>query len=370
MADITLKGVDKSYDGKLFVVKNFNLEIKDKEFVVFVGPSGCGKSTTLRMIAGLEDITNGEIFIGNRCVNNVAPKDRNIAMVFQNYALYPHMSVRKNMEFSLKLRKMSKNLIKEKVKKAAEILGIEEYLDRKPRDLSGGQRQRVALGRAMVRDADVFLLDEPLSNLDAKLRTRMRTEISRLHDILNKTFLYVTHDQAEAMTMGDRIVVMRNGYIQQVDAPQKLYDEPVSVFVASFIGSPQMNFFDAVLLKKGDRYFIQIDDFTFFIPSSKLKFCNFEEYVNKEVLLGIRPEEIGTDNTLFNSSRVTSFETRAEFVELMGCEIYIYFRYKGQNMSARVPNRVNVKKGDTLRLFLNLDKVHIFDKKTERALCH
>ena len=370
MASITLKRVNKSYDKKGFVVKNFNLEIKDKEFVVFVGPSGCGKSTTLRMIAGLEEITSGEIYIGEKRVNDLKPKDRNIAMVFQNYALYPHMSVRKNMEFSLKLKKMPKDLIKKKVDEAAKILDIVEYLDRKPKDLSGGQRQRVALGRAMVRDADVFLLDEPLSNLDAKLRTRMRTEILKLHDILQKTFVYVTHDQTEAMTMGDRIVVMRNGHIQQVDSPQDLYDKPNSIFVASFIGAVQMNFFDGVIVRDGEKFSIKTEDMIFPIPISKTISNDISSYVDMEVVVGLRPEDIYVEEVFLKLYKECAFKEKIEFVELMGSEKFLYFPFKGKRFVAKVSSRIETEKGKEFGFVFDVNKMHIFDKKTEKVILH
>ena len=370
MAGITLKGVDKSYDGKGFVVKNFSLEIKDKEFVVLVGPSGCGKSTTLRMIAGLEEITSGEIFISDKCVNNLEPKDRNIAMVFQNYALYPHMNVRKNIEFSLKLRKIPKNMIKKKVEETAKMLDITELLDRKPKDLSGGQRQRVALGRAMVRDADVFLLDEPLSNLDAKLRVKMRTEILRLHDILEKTFVYVTHDQTEAMTMGDRIVVMRNGYIQQVDTPQNLYDMPASIFVASFIGSIQMNFFDVVIIKEKEDFFVKLKDVVLPIPASKVLSGDLEKYTNQEVVIGFRSQDIHAEEVFLDLYKDNIFESKIQFVEFMGAEKYVYFDFNGFPVVCRVASIFDFKKGENLKFVFDLNKMHIFDKRTEKAICH
>lgn len=370
MASITFKGVKKSYDGKNFVVPDFNLEIKDKEFIVFVGPSGCGKSTTLRMIAGLEEISDGELYIGDRLVNDVLPKNRDIAMVFQNYALYPHMSVRKNMAFGLKLKKIPKDEIARKISKAAKILDIEQYLDRKPKDLSGGQRQRVALGRAMVRDASVFLLDEPLSNLDAKLRNHMRTEITRLHDVLGTTFVYVTHDQTEAMTMGDRIVVMKDGYIKQVDTPQILYDKPNSLFVASFIGSPQMNFLDAVLTEQNDGLSIKICDFSIPLPPGKGIDTNLKDYINKEVIIGIRPEDIHNEDIFIKMSEESAFETNIELAELMGSEIYLHFSFQGNIITARIPSRTVVQKGDRVKLSINMHKVHIFDKQTEMAICH
>ena len=370
MASITFKGVQKSYNGKDFVVHDLNLEIADKEFVVFVGPSGCGKSTTLRMIAGLEEISDGKLYIGERLVNNVLPKDRDIAMVFQNYALYPHMSVRKNMAFGLKLKKVPKDIIDKKISEAAKILDIEQYLDRKPKDLSGGQRQRVALGRAMVRDASVFLLDEPLSNLDAKLRNHMRSEITRLHDVLGTTFVYVTHDQTEAMTMGDRIVVMKDGYIRQVDTPQELYDKPNSVFVASFIGSPQMNFLDATLTKQGDCFALKIGDMLVPIARGKCAGSDLEGYVNKTVIVGIRPEDFHNEDVFIKVSPESAFEAEIDLAELMGSEIYLHFEFQGHRVIARVPSRIMTKKGDKVKLSIDMHKIHIFDKETEFAICH
>ena len=370
MASITFEGVQKSYDGKNFVVHDFNLQIQDREFVVFVGPSGCGKSTTLRMIAGLEDISEGKLYIGDRLVNNVLPKDRDIAMVFQNYALYPHMSVRKNMAFGLKLRKVPKNIIDKKISEAAKILDIEQYLDRKPKDLSGGQRQRVALGRAMVRDASVFLLDEPLSNLDAKLRNHMRSEITRLHDVLGTTFVYVTHDQTEAMTMGDRSVVMKDGYIQQVDAPQDLYDKTDSLFVAGFIGSPQMNFLDAILLKEGECFSLKIGDMLIPISRGKVDGSDLESYVNKTVIVGIRPEDIHNEDVFIKVSPESAFDADIDLIELMGSEMYLHFEFQGHRVVARVSSRVTTRKGDRVKLSIDMHKAHIFDKETEIAICH
>ncbi|MDD6251293.1 MAG: sn-glycerol-3-phosphate ABC transporter ATP-binding protein UgpC, partial [Oscillospiraceae bacterium] len=290
MANVSLRHVYKIYDGGVTAVTDFNLEIEDKEFIILVGPSGCGKSTTLRMIAGLEDISKGELYIGNMLANDVAPKDRDIAMVFQNYALYPHMSVYDNMAFGLKLRKMPKDEIKRRVEEAARILGIEEYLARRPKALSGGQRQRVALGRAIVRDPKVFLLDEPLSNLDAKLRANMRTEISKLYQRLGTTFIYVTHDQTEAMTMGTRIAVMKDGYLQQCATPTELYDEPVNIFVAGFIGSPQMNFINVTLEKKADGVYLVNENVNVKLPEGKGNREELAPYYGKEVVMGVRPE--------------------------------------------------------------------------------
>ncbi len=370
MANITFKKVDKSYDKKGFVVKNFDLEIKDKEFVVLVGPSGCGKSTVLRMIAGLEEVTSGEIFIGKKCVNNLEPKDRNIAMVFQNYALYPHMTVRKNMEFALKLRKISSDVIRKKIEEVAEILDIKELLNKKPKDLSNGQKQRVALGKAMVRDADIFLLDEPFSSLDANLRIKMRAEILRLHETLQKTFIYVTHDQTEAMTMGDRIVVMRNGYIQQIATAQELYDKPESVFIAGFIGMIQMNLFDAFILKKDDRLAIKIGEYVFFIPTSKIVLNDLKYYVNREVVVGLRCEDIHVDDVFLDLYKENLFSAKIDTIEFLGSEKILYFNFEGNRLVAKVLGVVDVKRGDELKFVFNLNRMHIFDKKTEKAICH
>ena len=296
MANIILKNIKKTYEGGVTVIENLNLEIKDKEFVVLVGPSGCGKSTTLRMIAGLESITDGEMYMGGKLVNKVAPKDRDIAMVFQTYALYPHMNVYKNMAFGLMQRKVDKKIIDEKVMHAAKILDLEPYLKRKPKALSGGQRQRVALGRAMVRDPEIFLLDEPLSNLDAKLRTEMRSQISKLHKDLGTTFVYVTHDQTEAMTMADRIVVMKGGVVQQFDTPQALYDKPANMFVASFIGSPEMNLFPAKIQIDQKKTYVLLDDLKMELPEGLLKNHDLSAYDGKEIVLGIRPEDFYMEN--------------------------------------------------------------------------
>ncbi len=367
MANILFKNVCKSYNKHKFVVENLNLEIYDKEFVVFVGPSGCGKSTTIRMLAGLEEISEGEIFINDRLINNVLPKDRNIAMVFQNYALYPHMSVRNNIAFGLKLKKIPKEVIYRKIEEAAKVLDISQYLDRKPSDLSGGQRQRVALGRAMVRDADVFLLDEPLSNLDAKLRNHMRSEIARLHEALQKTFVYVTHDQTEAMTMGDRIVVMKNGKIMQVDEPQKLYDKPNSVFVASFIGSPQINFLEATILKTEEHFAVKIGNLTINLPN-KNSGKNLHNYVDKTVILGIRPENIHVEDIFIKISKESSFKAYINFVELTGSEKNLHFEFAGNRMVAKVPSRIAIQKGETIELSLDTNKLHIFDSDTETTI--
>ena len=311
MASISLKGIYKIYPGDVTAVSDFNLEIEDKEFIILVGPSGCGKSTTLRMIAGLEEISKGELYIGDRLVNDVPPKDRDIAMVFQNYALYPHMTVYKNMAFGLELRKTPKDEIDKRVREAARVLDIEHLLDRKPKALSGGQRQRVALGRAMVRNPAVFLLDEPLSNLDAKLRTSMRTEIIKLHQKLGTTFIYVTHDQTEAMTMGDRIVVMKDGLIQQVDTPQNLYDYPCNMFVGGFIGSPQMNFLDATLVKEGSNYYVDLGGDKLLIAPEKVTSA-LDAYVGKAIKAGIRPEDIKDDEEFMEKHKDATITAHVE----------------------------------------------------------
>ncbi len=370
MAKVVLKNICKTYAGNVVAVQDFNLEIKDKEFVIFVGPSGCGKSTTLRMISGLEEITSGEMYIGDKLVNEVQPKDRDIAMVFQNYALYPHMTVYKNMAFALKLRKVSKEEIDKKVREAAKVLDIEHLLERKPKALSGGQRQRVALGRAMVRNPAVFLLDEPLSNLDAKLRTTMRTEIIKLHKKLQTTFVYVTHDQTEAMTMGDRIVVMKDGFIMQVDSPQKLYDEPCNMFVAGFIGSPQMNFIDAKIEKVGGDYCVNLNGNLIKLPASKGGDEKFASYVGKEVVAGIRPEDLHVDASYIARGGDCVLDTEVDIAEMMGSEIYLYLDFAGKKITAKVPTRDCKASGEKIKFFLNVEKIHIFDKETQEAICN
>ena len=365
MASITFKNVVKRYDNNVTVVPDLNLEIKDKEFIVLVGPSGCGKSTTLRMIAGLEDVTEGDLFIGDRRVNDVAPKDRDIAMVFQSYALYPHMTVYKNMAFALELRKVPKDEIDRKVHEAAKILELEEYLDRKPKALSGGLRQRVALGRAMVRDPKVFLLDEPLSNLDAKLRTEMRSQISALHKKLQTTFVYVTHDQTEAMTMGDRIVVMKKGVIQQVDTPQNLYNYPCNMFVAGFIGSPQMNFVNVKVEKDGANCVLVFGERR--IPVAKPELL---PYAGKEVVMGIRPEDIHAEESFLSISEQSNIQADVDLAEMMGSEIYLYLKCYGEKLVARVPSRTGIQADDHVKLALDANKLHLFDKETEKIICH
>ena len=368
MASLNLKGIYKRYAGGVTAVSDFNLDIADKEFIVLVGPSGCGKSTTLRMIAGLEEISEGELYIGDKMVNDVAPKDRDIAMVFQNYALYPHMTVFDNMAFGLKLRKMPKEEIKKRVHEAARILDIEHLLDRKPKALSGGQRQRVALGRAIVREPKVFLMDEPLSNLDAKLRGQMRTEISKLHQRLQTTFIYVTHDQTEAMTMGTRIVVMKDGFIQQIDSPQVLYDRPDNMFVAGFIGSPPMNFVDGTLVKNDDGMFVNFGATSIKIPADKAAKLEGSEYIGKTVVLGIRPENIDDDAKAIAEFPDAVAEAAVDVTELMGAEIYLYMTIEGTSFTARVAPESTAKPGDTIKVAFNVNKMHLFDKETEKVI--
>lgn len=399
MSEVTLEDVTKVYGGDVVAVENMSLGIPDGEFVVFVGPSGCGKSTALRMIAGLEDITSGNIFIGDAVVNDLPPRERDVAMVFQNYALYPHMNVRENMGFALKLRKMNKREINRRVEEAAHILGIERFLGRKPKALSGGQRQRVALGRAIVREPKAFLMDEPLSNLDAKLRVQMRTEIIKLHNRIGTTTVYVTHDQTEAMTMADRIVVLRDGKVQQVAAPQEMYDDPVNVFVAGFIGSPAMNFIKARLERTDDSYSAVFGGTRISLPGERMN--GSEEagkYAGQEIVLGIRPEHIEDANVVERSSGPGSYmEIEPQVIESMGSEKYVYFGVPeeaeahlqsieemtldadpgGEDgalagfeelMVARVSSASSAKVGQKIRLAIDTSKMHIFDPQTEAAI--
>ena len=390
MASLKLQDIYKVYQSGVTAVTDFTLDIEDKEFIVFVGPSGCGKSTTLRMIAGLEEISDGDLYIDGKRMNDVQPKDRDIAMVFQNYALYPHMTVYDNMAFGLKLRKKPKAEIDEKVKEAARILGLETYLQRKPKALSGGQRQRVALGRAIVREPKVFLLDEPLSNLDAKLRAQMRTEITKLHHRLATTFIYVTHDQVEAMTMGTRIVVMKDGLIQQVDAPQKLYDYPANLFVAGFIGTPQMNFFDAVLTKDADgRVFVEFEGNKVALPKAKAdKIINGDDYFNtgKPVVFGVRPEDLHDEEGFINNSRDTVIDVKVEVVEKLGAETLLYCVFakdeavetddgkvrslvdSATQMIAKVDSRSKTERDQVIDLAIDIMHSHLFDKETELTI--
>lgn len=373
MASVKLKNIFKRYPGGVTAVNDFNLDIEDKEFIILVGPSGCGKTTTLRMIAGLEEITEGELYIGDKLVNDVAPKDRDIAMVFQNYALYPHMTVYDNMAFGLKLRKMPKDEIKRRVLEAAKILDIEHLLERKPKALSGGQRQRVALGRAIVREPKVFLMDEPLSNLDAKLRVQMRTEISKLHNKLQTTIIYVTHDQTEALTMGTRIVVMKDGYIQQVDTPTNLYERPQNMFVAGFIGSPQMNFVDVKVErvsgeKGGDEVILRFGKNSVKLPEGKAKKLLASEYIGREVVMGIRPENLHDEAVYLESMSDSVVTARVEVVEMLGSETLLYVVVDDVDFVARVNPRTKAKVGDLIKIAFDANKVHLFDKETEKTI--
>lgn len=362
MATLSLKNIDKIYDNHVQAVFDFNLEIQDKEFIVLVGPSGCGKSTTLRMVAGLEDISSGELYIDDKLVNNTQPKDRDIAMVFQSYALYPHMTVYDNMAFGLKLKKMPKEEIDKRVKDAAKILEIEQYLHRKPKALSGGQRQRVALGRAIVRNAKVFLMDEPLSNLDAKLRVQMRSEIIKLHERLQATTIYVTHDQTEAMTMADRIVVMKDGYIQQIGTPKEIYNTPANMFVANFIGAPAMNFIYGVYR---DGKF-EVNNRTFNIPEMFNK--ELQPYQGKEVVLGIRPEDIHYEGIVAETFPDTPFDFYVEVSELLGHEFILHGKFGDQPILAKVASRVDVKAHQTIQLSMAVSKIRFFDKETQKSI--
>lgn len=368
MAGLKLKNINKVYSGNVKAVNDINLDIEDKEFLVLVGPSGCGKSTTLRMIAGLEDITSGELYIGDRLCNDIEPKDRDIAMVFQNYALYPHMSVYDNMAFGLKLRKTSKKIINEKVKEAAKILDIEELLDRKPKALSGGQRQRVALGRAIVRDPKVFLMDEPLSNLDAKLRVQMRSEILKLHKKLNTTFIYVTHDQTEAMTMGTRIVVMKDGVIQQIDAPRKIYENPANQFVAGFIGSPQMNFIDSRILKEDGKLFVVFNETRLEVPKGKGTQLEKLGYINRDIIFGIRPEHISDNLDFIKLHENSKLTARVDVIENMGAETNLYLLCGDKNLIARVDSSSTAGMEQSIEIGMNMDRMHIFDRETKNTV--
>ena len=368
MASLSLKNICKVYPNGFEAVKDFSLEVEDKEFIIFVGPSGCGKSTTLRMIAGLEEISSGELYIDGKLVNDVEPKDRDIAMVFQNYALYPHMTVFDNMAFGLKLRKVPKDEIKKKVEEAAKILDLEKLLDRKPKALSGGQRQRVAMGRAIVRNPKVFLMDEPLSNLDAKLRVQMRSEIASLHNRLKATIIYVTHDQTEAMTLGTRIVVLKDGVIMQVDSPQKLYNEPNNLFVAGFIGSPQMNFIDAVCKVEGERVTLNFEKTSVVLPPAKAKKLIDGGYNGKTVVMGIRPEDIGDSQIEIEAHKDAVFETDVTGYELLGSEVLLYFNVAGTAMTAKVDSRTTARMGDHITLAIDPEKIHCFDKETELTI--
>lgn len=368
MAGVTLKNMYKVYPGDVEAVKDFSLEIKDEEFLVLVGPSGCGKSTTLRMVAGLEEISKGELYIDDNLVNDVAPKDRNIAMVFQNYALYPHMTVYDNMAFGLKLKKVPKDEIKRRVTESARILDIEDLLKRKPKALSGGQRQRVALGRAIVRKPKVFLMDEPLSNLDAKLRVQMRTEISKLHQKLQTTFIYVTHDQTEAMTMGDRIVVMKDGVMQQVDTPYNLYNNPKNMFVAGFIGSPQMNFIEGKVNIDGDSAKFVFAENEITLPTDKTLLLKDTVSNGGEVVLGIRPENIYENGDVITEYKNCVVDGKVEVTELMGAETYLYLKVANNSIVARVKANTDTRPNSTVKLAFDPNKIHMFNKKTEQTI--
>jgi multiple sugar transport system ATP-binding protein len=365
MAEVLLKNLKKIFEGGVIAVTDFNLTVKDKEFVVLVGPSGCGKSTTLRCVAGLEEITDGEIFIGGRLVNDIPPKDRDIAMVFQNYALYPHMNVYKNLSFGLELRKIKRDIIDQRVREAAGILDIEHLLDRKPKALSGGQRQRVAVGRAIVRKPAVFLFDEPLSNLDAKLRVQMRTEIAKLHQNLQATMIYVTHDQVEAMTMGNRIVVMKDGFIQQVSDPLTLYDKPNNKFVAGFIGSPPMNFIDVEIVREGTNYFVKSSAFKLKLTDAQAgKVAGYEK---KRVTFGFRPEDL-IDESIAKDKAGRLIKARVEVIEPLGSEIFLYLSAGGDNFVARVPHQYRTELGAEVGFTVDMEKAHVFDSETEAAV--
>ena len=366
MASVTFEHVYKRY-GDVTAVSDLNVSVADREFLVFVGPSGCGKTTSLRMLAGLEEISDGSIYIGDRVVNDVPPKDRDIAMVFQSYALYPHMSVYDNMAFGLKLRRVPKAEIDQRVKEAGRRLGIEALLDRKPKQLSGGQRQRVAVGRAIVRNPAVFLMDEPLSNLDAKLRVQARAEISKLHMQLGTTFIYVTHDQIEAMTMGTRIAVMKDGVLQQIDTPQSLYDKPDNIFVAGFIGSPSMNFFDATLTGNGNEIYADTGAFRIRVPEGKAD--PYKGHIGKQVIFGIRPEDVHDPEYAPPGIHSAMVDSKVDVTELMGNEVIVYLMStNNKTFLARVDPRTKARVGNSMPVSLNLDNMHIFDKQTEKAI--
>ena len=368
MASITFKNAKKVYPNGVVAVQSFDLDIADKEFVVLVGPSGCGKSTTLRMIAGLEDITEGELYLGDKLINDVAPKNRDIAMVFQNYALYPHLTVFDNIAFGLKLRKVPRKIIRQKVEEVAEILNLDGLLKRKPKALSGGQRQRVALGRAIVRDPAAFLLDEPLSNLDANLRTQMRSEIKKLHYKLGATFVYVTHDQTEAMTMGDRLVVMKDGFVQQVDTPQSLYDNPCNLFVAGFIGSPRMNTFEAVLERKDGGIVAVFGGGELKVPASRVADGSLESYIGKSVIIGVRPESFHLESEYASIANPCLINTRVELSEQIGSGVYLYVMCGETQFIATLPSHVTARHGENIRLLVNCEKLYIFDKDSEQII--
>ena len=367
MSTVKLEHISKKYPNGFEAVKDFNLEIGDKEFIIFVGPSGCGKSTTLRMVAGLEEITGGDLYIDGKRMNDVEPNDRDIAMVFQNYALYPHMTVYDNMAFGLKIRKLPKEEIDKKVHEAAKILDLEHLLDRKPKALSGGQRQRVAMGRAIVRNPKVFLMDEPLSNLDAKLRGQMRIEISKLHQKLGTTIIYVTHDQTEAMTLGTRIVVMKDGVVQQVDTPENLYERPGNKFVAGFIGAPQMNMVNADVVEK-DGLCLEFCGQSIRLDENRAKILRDKGYVGKKITLGIRPEDLHDAGSIDRANKDACIHATIRVYEMLGAETYLYFDMDQATWTARVDPSVKVKPGETVDLYMNTEKLHAFDVETELAI--
>ncbi len=369
MATLSLRNINKVYPNGTQAVFDFNLEIHDKEFICFVGPSGCGKSTTLRMIAGLEDITAGELYINDKIMNDVSSKDRGIAMVFQSYALYPHMTVYENMAFGLRLRRMNEDEIRERVLNASSILGLDQYLQRKPRALSGGQRQRVALGRAIVRDADVFLMDEPLSNLDAKLRASTRGEILKLHRRLNSTTIYVTHDQIEAMTMATRIVVMKDGRVQQVGSPKEVYHQPTNVFVAGFIGTPPMNFIPGTVDEKGN-FTTEDGTYTIEVPFGKVEELKKKDYIGKKIILGIRPEDIHDEQEpiFFETYPNAIIETKVDMAELLGAETNVYTTISEANVIAALPHRDDLTFDSMVKLVFDMNKCHFFDAETEENI--
>lgn len=367
MANLVLKNIHKIYPNGFHAVKDFNIDIEDKEFIIFVGPSGCGKSTVLRMIAGLEDISSGELYIGDKLCNDVEPKDRDIAMVFQNYALYPHLTVAENIAFGLKIRKTPKDEIDRLVKEVSELLGLEKLLDRKPKALSGGQRQRVAMGRAIVRNPKVFLMDEPLSNLDAKLRVQMRVVISQLHQKLGTTFIYVTHDQTEAMTLGTRIVVLKDGIIQQIDTPQNLYNKPNNLFVAGFIGSPQMNFIDCKVTKQDNGIYLVLPN-EIQIKIDDHRASSLESYIDKEIILGIRPEDIYDKESFIKEHQDTAFSSYIDVYETLGAEVYLYFNIGNHRVTARVEPKTMARQGDTVQFAFDPQAIHLFDKETENVI--
>lgn len=368
MSELVLKNLKKTYDGKVNAVNDFNLTIADKEFIVLVGPSGCGKSTTLRMIAGLEGITSGELYIDNTLVNNISPKERDIAMVFQNYALFPHMNVAKNISYALRLNNLTKHEIEEKVKETARMLDIEPLLDCLPKTLSGGQCQRVAIARAIVRNPKVFLMDEPLSNLDASLRVQMRIVISKLHKKLNTTFIYVTHDQTEAMTLGNRIVVMKDGVIQQVDTPVEIYEHPNNLFVAGFIGSPQMNFLYGKTEKTDKDCMIKLNEYCFKLTKNQTMKLIEKNCINKNIILGIRPEKLKINIKEEEKQDYIMFRAVVEMIENIGAEIYVHVNLENKDIIVKTDSSLKIKPQDVLNFGFKLENIHIFDSKTEETI--